>query len=61
MKPKYIGDGVYVECDMFHVILKANDNINPTDTIYLEDSVAKELIKYIKEAFGWLEDEGNNG
>ena len=59
MKPKYIGDGVYVECDGFHIVLKANDDIHPTDTIYLEDFVAKELIKYIKEAFRWLEDEDN--
>lgn len=57
MNPKYLGDGVYVECDMWHVILKANDALHPTDTIYLEDFVAKELIDYIKEAFRWLDEE----
>lgn len=61
MKPKYIGDGVYVECDGFHIVLKANDDLHPTDTIYLEDSVAKELIKYIKETFTWLDEDEDNG
>ncbi len=53
MKPKYIGDGVYVEYDGFYIVLKAGDSLHPDDIIYLEDNVARELINYIYETFGW--------
>ncbi len=45
-KIKYIGDGVYVET-LNHGLglnLMANDHLNPTDTIFLEPEVAKELV-----------------
>ena len=45
---RYIGDGVYVEWNGFQVVLKANDSVNPSDTIYLEESVMEELIDYYK-------------
>lgn len=43
----YIGDGVYVEWDGFHIILKTGDSTTyPRNTIYLEDTVMEELIRY---------------
>ena len=33
---EYIGDGVYVSYDGYHIVLHANSNDNPTDKIYLE-------------------------
>ena len=32
----YLGDGVYLEYDGLHYILKANSPTEPTDTIYLD-------------------------
>jgi hypothetical protein len=39
----YLGDGVYVRFDGFGLELRANDNIHPTDIIYLEPEVLKNL------------------
>ena len=42
----YLGDGVYVKFDGYHIILTAN---NPTtDTIYLDPHVVNTLIDYIE-------------
>jgi hypothetical protein len=45
---EYIGDGVYVMFDGMGWWLYANDPESPTDSIYLEDFVASQLIKKIK-------------
>lgn len=42
----YLGDGVYVDWDGYHIILKANDFDNPTDTIYLDNYVLSAFSKY---------------
>jgi len=44
----YIGDGVYVEYDGEGIMLKANDHLDPTDTIYLEPNVLEALIRFAK-------------
>ena len=49
MSTKYLGDGVYVEFDGYHVVLKANSRISPTDTIYLDPSVIDALMDYIDD------------
>ncbi len=36
---RHIGDGVYVEYDGYHVVLKANSPDIPTDTIHLDAHV----------------------
>ncbi len=47
----YLGDGVYVELNGHtHIILKANSPDNPTDTIYLEGFVIKNLLRFIDDA-----------
>ena len=48
MTQEYIGDGVYVEWDGFHLILMANSPHEPTDIIYLEDTVIAALLDYLK-------------
>jgi hypothetical protein len=45
----YLGNGVYVEFDGHNIILKANDLYNPTDTIYLEDFVIKNLLRFVND------------
>lgn len=47
-KQDYIGDGVYVEYDCGGIMLKANDHLDPTDTIYLEPEVLEALIRFAK-------------
>lgn len=39
----YIGDGVYVEWNGYEIILRAYDNRNPTDTIYLNEKIMDAL------------------
>jgi len=54
MKPNttvYIGDGVYLHFDGSGFELRANDADNPTDVIYLEESVARNLYNKIEETF----------
>jgi hypothetical protein len=45
----YIGDGVYVEYDGYHIVLKANDPNHPTDKIYLDHHTRTELLRIMKE------------
>ena len=47
MTEEYLGDGVYVEFDGYGFVLKANDNRNPTDTIYLEPAVLAALNSFV--------------
>ncbi len=46
MEEVYLGDGLYAGFDGWQIVLKANDSINPTDTVYLEPAVLHELIGY---------------
>ncbi len=47
---EYLGDGVYVYYDGSGGIeLRANDHLNPTDKIYLEQYVLDKLVRFIKE------------
>lgn len=45
---QYLGDGLYAECDGFHILLKANSLENPTDIVYLDPNVLQNLFRYIK-------------
>lgn len=47
-KQDYIGDGVYVEFDGRGITLKANNHLDPTDTIYLKLEVLEALIRFAK-------------
>ena len=47
--PIYLGEGVYALKEYGSIVLKANDHLNPTDTIVLEQSVMENLIKFYKE------------
>lgn len=51
MEPKYLGDGVYVKFDGYHVVVMTGSHVRPSNTVYLEDGVALALVDYIKEAF----------
>lgn len=44
----YLGDGVYVDYDGFHVKLMTGDHRCPDNTIFLEDSVLQALMRYLK-------------
>jgi hypothetical protein len=45
----YLGDGLYVEFDGYQLKLKANDNLYPTDTVYLEPQVYENLLKFVDQ------------
>lgn len=46
-KPQYIGDGVYIRSDGYHVILEANPH-----KIYMDASVRRILYEILAEEFG---------
>jgi hypothetical protein len=46
----YLGDGVYVEFDGYFIILKTDSLDDPTNTIYLEDFVIENLLRFIDDA-----------
>lgn len=45
----YLGDGVYVDFDGFHIVLTTENGISITNTIYLEPSVYKALTAYTED------------
>ena len=51
----YLGDGIYAECNGWHIILSAeNENdASITTKIYLEDTVLQALIDYARR-IGWM-------
>ena len=56
----YLGDGLYVACDGYHIILTANDQIEGmyTDRVALEPAVVAAFDRYmgrLKEKYGVTE------
>ncbi len=56
MEKRYLGDGVYVEFDGYHIVLTTEDGRSGTEDgrsttnkIYLETGVMEALLKYDKE------------
>ena len=47
-KKAYIGDGVYVKYDGYHIVVMTNNPDKPDDTVYLDSSTAWNLIDYIQ-------------
>jgi hypothetical protein len=44
----YLGDGVYASWDGYHIVL-TTENIETTNTIYLDSFVIKALIEYYRK------------
>jgi hypothetical protein len=44
----YLGDGVYICCDGYGIILTTENGISTTNTIYLEPPVFNALLDYAK-------------
>jgi len=54
----YLGDGVYADYDGFHVVIfTTTDMKRVDDEIYLEDTVASALIRYIQDTFKFVTEE----
>ena len=45
---KYLGDGVYVDCDGYHVILTTTDGMGRENKIFLDDTVVTRLKEYFE-------------
>ena len=48
---KYLGDGVYVSFDGYHINIAVNDHTN--HVVALEPTVVDTLIEYFKEVKKW--------
>jgi hypothetical protein len=44
----YLGDGLYVGTDGFHVVLYASDGIRVLNVVYLENDVLKSFEHWVK-------------
>jgi len=49
MEKQYLGDGVYAKFDGYQIVLTAENGIEATNTIYLDDTVQEVLVDYIKK------------
>ena len=49
---RYLGDGVYVDFDGWHIILTTENGVSIQNTIYMEPSVLKSFQDWCKENFG---------
>ena len=47
-KKRYLGDGVYVDFDGYHIVLTTCNGLSDTNKIYLDSQVTEALIKYIE-------------
>lgn len=56
----YLGDGVYALFDGQGIWLHANDHKHPTDRIYLESEVLKNLNLFNMETVTWEENQDAN-
>lgn len=48
-KKRYLGDGVYIEDQGYHLVLTTENGIATTNTIFLDSQVVEALIKYVKD------------
>jgi hypothetical protein len=48
-KIQYLGDGVYADYSAGELVLKANDHLNPTDTITIEGATLVNLFKFVEK------------
>jgi len=44
----YLGDGVYVSYDGYHIVLTTSTGGEPDNTIYLDHYVSTQLVEYMK-------------
>lgn len=57
-KVEYLGDGVYISDQGYKLKLMANDHLNPSDVIYLDQSTFQALLEFVKvHAEAWLREE----
>jgi len=47
MAKAYLGDGVYVNNDGYHIILTTENGVSITNTIFLEPNVLSALNEYV--------------
>jgi hypothetical protein len=45
---QYLGDGVYVSWDGYHIVIRANSHIDP-NPIYFDGEVLQIFLKYVEE------------
>lgn len=51
MNQIYLGDSVYAEHKGFHVVVYTDNGHGPENEIFLEDTVAVALIKFLEKSF----------
>ena len=52
IEPRYIGDGVYVRFDGYHVWLLTGSHDRPDNAVALEPQVYEALTKFAEKAWG---------
>lgn len=49
MKRQYLGDGLYMEFDGFHVWLITSDGVTDKNKVAMDPDVLNEFVKQLKE------------
>lgn len=49
IEKRYLGDGVYASTDNHHIILTTENGLSAYNTIYLDDSVAKNFTRFMED------------
>lgn len=44
----YLGDGVYMDFDGYHIVLTTNNGREDTNTVYLEPEVLDNMLRMLK-------------
>lgn len=46
----YLGDGLYLQFDGYHLVLSAENGVVATNTVYLEPPVYKALVERVENS-----------
>jgi len=57
---RYIGDGVYVDSDGYHIVLTTEDGYSVTNRVCLEPSVWDQLQQWFRDHFKQGETDDND-
>lgn len=57
---EYLGDGVYLDYDGFHIVLTTEDGISVTNRICLEPEFPEKIVEYRTQVYKKIERDGQN-
>jgi len=53
---EYLGDGVYVTFDGFHIVLATGSHVNPDNIVHLDPDVMVAFTRFVKRLHAAIQD-----